>query len=255
MSRRSFYKQLTREFNSFNKWNNNLLNKHQFSVYPVDQDADEVAFGLVLPSMLKTPRHAIEPAVGIGSMGGFDDEDDFTEEELDIDADADAYERRLQAVGDLHQCLLEYLDDSMIITSNFEQGGYDVPDDGKKLTIENLFYIFQWYANIREDLMGTELYELPMELDDRCSDMSIDALREVMGKGVLDKDLGEELIKKGKFLTTFFGNVFPLVAPDESTNFNAIVKACLNSNFKKPVTEYKKNGFSKVEFNGEPNAE
>lgn len=248
---KSFYRQLTQEFNLFNKWNSNLLNKHQFVVYPTDQNAAGVAFGLFLPSMVKQNRHALEHALHVQSLGineMFDDEV-FDYETRDNKMDEDAYEERIDLVSDLHQCLLEYLDQALNLTCAFQQNAIDVPKDGYHDSCANLFYIFQWYLNIREKLTGTELYELPMELDDRCSDMSINSLKEVMNAGLLDKDLGNKLIQQGEFVTTFFGNVFPLVATDPSIGLTSIVKACFNSNFKVPQGQYKNNGFAKAEFN------
>lgn len=58
------------------------------------------------------------------------------------------------------------------------------------------------------------------------------------------------LTKQGTFITTFFGNIFPLVVPNKNTEFDSILNAFMSSNFKVPKpNEYKRNGLANVKFN------
>lgn len=240
----SFYKNFTHELNLFNKWNNNLLNKNQFVVYPINQKANKIMFGLLLPSMTHNKRDALEPYLQVSSLGANNDPYDLLNNKKQEDQSD-----RMKAIGSLQEFLVAYIDQVLTITSDFQQGAIPVKEDGYKDTCENLFYIFQWYLNIHDSLLKTELHEVPVELDKRCSNMAINALKSVIASGDLDRKLGNKLISKGNFITTFFGCVFPLVAPDERIGLTEIVQACFNSKFETPKVEYKNNGFAKVEFN------
>ena len=226
---KTFYKQVITEFNLFNKHNHNLLNKHQFVMYSPDRSGTNLNFGLLLPSMCKETSVALEPYV-----------------QLHVSGDDDS----INTVDDLHVLLLEYLDQTLSITSAYQQNLILVEENAKRDTVENLFYIYQWYANMREKLLGTELYDLPLELDDRCSNMSINALKEVANQGMADPKLVDTFNKQGTFVTTFFGNIFPLVVPNKNTEFDSILNAFMSSNFQVPKpNEYKRNGLANVEFN------
>lgn len=240
----SFYKNLTHQFNLFNRWNSNLLNKHQFVVYPIDKHANDIYFGLLLPSMTHKTRHAVEPYLKLKSLSVNNDPYDLLK-----DNKQDNKSNRMNAVFGLNRFLVSYLDQALTITSDFQQGVIPVDESGYKDTCENLFYIFQWYLNMHDRLLKTELCNVPSELDKRCSDIAINALKSVIEEGGLDRELGTKLIKKGNFLATFFGDVFPLVAHHDQVGLTEIVQACFNSKFDMPEVEYKNNGFAKVEFN------
>ena len=211
------------------KHNHNLLNKHQFVMYSPDRSGTNLNFGLLLPSMCKETSVALEPYVQLHVSG----DDDST-----------------NTVDDLHVLLLEYLDQTLSITTAYQQNLILVEKNAKRDTVENLFYIYQWYANMREKLLDTELHELSLELDDRCSNMSINALIEVANQGMADPKLVDTFNQQGTFVSTFFGNLFPLVVPNKNTEFDSILKAFMNSNFQVPKpNEYKRNGLANVEFN------
>lgn len=227
---KSFYRQVNTEFNIFNKHNGFLLNKHQFVLSSTDVDGSSVRFGLLLPSMVKNDKTAFEPYLDISSLN----------ENKSDPADLD----------NLHVMLLEYLDQALDATYAFQTGQIEVPDESIKDSAENLFYIYQWYANIRSELFTTDLYELPSELDDRCTDESVQALYAVADSGAADPELVDEFAQDGKFLVAFFGNVFPLIASNKDTPFNDILKAFMRSKLNKPQAKsYKRNGFANAEFN------
>lgn len=241
---KSFYKNATHQFNLFNKWNNNLLSKHQFVVYPTDQRANDINFGLLLPSMTHNKRDALEPYLHVASLSvGKDPYDLLNNKKLKGQA------VRMRAIEGLQDFLIEYIDQALTITSNFQQGIIKVKEDGYKDTCENLFYIFQWYLNIHDSLLRTELHEVPSELNKRCSDMAINTLKSMIEAGALDRELGNKLISKGTFITTFFGNILPLIAPDKQIGLTEIAQACFNSKFNTPEVELKNNGFAKAAFN------
>ena len=197
-------------------------------MYSPDRSGTNLNFGLLLPSMCKETSVALEPYV-----------------QLHVSGDDDS----INTVDDLHVLLLEYLDQTLSITSAYQQNLILVEKNAKRDTVENLFYIYQWYANMREKLLGTELYELPLELDDRCSNMSINALKEVANQGMADPKLVDTFNQQGTFITTFFGNLFPLVVPNKNTEFDSILNAFMNSNFQVPKpNEYKRNGLANVKF-------
>ena len=201
-------------------------------------------FGLLLPSMTHNQRDALEPYLQVSSLGANNDPYDlFNNKKQEDQSD------RMKAIGGLQEFLVAYIDQALTITSDFQQGAIPVKEDGYKDTCENLFYIFQWYLNIHDSLLKTELHEVPVELDKRCSDMAVNALKSVIESGGIDRDLGNKLISKGNFITTFFGDVFPLIAPDKRIRLTEIVQACFSSKFKIPEVEYKNNGFAKAEFN------
>lgn len=227
---KSFYRQVNTEFNIFNKHNGFLLNKHQFVLSSTDVDGSSIRFGLLLPSMVKNDKTAFEPYLDIASLN----------ENKSDPADLD----------NLHVMLLEYLNQALDATCAFQTGQIEVPDESIKDSAENLFYIYQWYTNIRSELFATDLYELPSELDDRCTDESVQALYAVADSGAVETKLVDEFVQDGNFLITLFGNVFPLVAPNASTPFDAILRAFMHSKLKKPQAKsYKRNGFANAEFN------
>lgn len=227
---KSFYRQVNTEFSIFNKHNSFLLNKHQFVLSSTDVDGSSVRFGLLLPSMVENDKTAFEPYLDIASLN----------ENKSDPADFD----------NLHVMLREYLDQVLDATYAFQTGQIKVPDESIKDSAENLFYIYQWYADMRPALMASDLYDLPSELDDRCTDESVQALYAVADSGAADPELVDEFAQDGKFLVAFFGNVFPLIASNKDISFNNILKAFMHSKLKKPQAKsYKRNGFANAEFN------
>lgn len=184
----SYYKDFTHQFNLFNKWNGNLLNKHQFVVYPVDKHANDIYFGMLLPSMTHKKRDALEPYLRITSNGENREPYDILKNKKQKDLTS-----RAMAGAGLDVFLIRYLDQALTITSDFQQGAIPVKEDGYKDTCENLFYIFQWYLNIHDPLLKTELCEVPSKLDARCSNMAINALKSLIASGDLDRKLGNKL--------------------------------------------------------------
>lgn len=226
---KSTYKELNTEFNIFNKQNDNLFNKHQFVANVPANNHRAIDFGLLLPSMIKKDSKALEPFIRIEtSVNGYS---------------------QSSGISDLHDMLLEYLDQALSITAAFQQGAIKVDESAHKDTIENLFYIYQWYSNNQDAIFESDLYELPEELDDRCNNESVEAMAYVVDQGVVSEELALKIVSQGKYLTSYFGNIFPLVAPD-SASLNDIINAFTHSKLKAPkAKEYKNNGFARVEFN------
>lgn len=226
---KSTYKELNTEFNIFNKQNDNLFNKHQFVANVPANNHRAIDFGLLLPSMIKKDSKALEPFIRIEtSVNGYS---------------------KSNSISDLHDMLLEYLDQALSITAAFQQGAIKVDESARKDTIENLFYIYQWYSNNQDAILESDLYELPEELDDRCNNESVEAMAYVVDQGVVSEELALKIVSQGKYLTSYFGNIFPLVAPD-SASLNDIINAFTHSKLKAPkAKEYKNNGFARVEFN------
>lgn len=226
---KSTYKELNTEFNIFNKQNDNLFNKHQFVANVPANNHRAIDFGLLLPSMTKKDSKALEPFIR-------------------IETSINDYSKP-NGISDLHDMLLEYLDQALSITAAFQQGAIKVDESARRNTIENLFYIYQWYVNNQDAIFESDLYELPEELDDRCSDESIEAMAYVVDQGVVSEESALKIVSQGKYLTSYFGNIFPLVAPD-SASLDDIINAFTHSKLKVPkAKEYKNNGFARVKFN------
>lgn len=226
---KSTYKELNTEFNIFNKQNDNLFNKHQFVVNVPANNHRAIDFGLLLPSMTKKDSKALEPFIRI---------------ETGVNGCSQS-----NGISDLHDMLLEYLDQALSITAAFQQGAIKVDESARHDTIENLFYIYQWYSNNQDAIFESDLYDLPEELDDRCNNESVEAMAYVVNQGVVSEELALKIVSQGKYLTSYFGNIFPLVAPN-SASLNDIINAFTHSKLKAPkAKEYKNNGFARVEFN------